>query len=160
MSLHVLQDEAKCQLELEEETGTENTSLCFKGLFMLSRQIKEKQLKEYFEDTMHLYYLTQTHASLPSLRILESSCETEGFQLCIPRLCTWVDLWDELWQREGLWGSQARLQECWCITVRDWWLQPTASVWRSQICRGDCSDRHTRAVLGVFSTCLYGHYCQ
>lgn len=38
----LLQDKAKCQLELEEETGKENTSLCFKGLSMLSRQIKEK----------------------------------------------------------------------------------------------------------------------
>lgn len=38
----LLQDKAKCQLEAEEETGKEKMSLCFKGLFMLSRQIKNK----------------------------------------------------------------------------------------------------------------------
>lgn len=37
------QDKAKCQLEAEEETGSENMSLCFKGFFLLSRQIKKKK---------------------------------------------------------------------------------------------------------------------
>lgn len=38
-----LQGKAECQLEAEEETGSENMSLCFKGLFLLSRQIKKKK---------------------------------------------------------------------------------------------------------------------
>lgn len=34
----LLQGKAKCQLEAEEETGSEKMSLCFKGLFLLSRK--------------------------------------------------------------------------------------------------------------------------
>lgn len=110
----LLQSKAKCQLEAEEETGSENMPLCFKGLFLLYRKKKRKSACFSWKSTPKTsgtcITCLQTHASFSLNEDFGELLWCSRFpgtcaQPMHPKLFCEVTR-DR--QREGLLGSQAR----------------------------------------------------